>query len=45
MHRFDQRPILYPASFSWQNKKIEEQVTMLEKQAADKAAEAKAKPE
>lgn len=27
--------------FTWQNKKIEEQVEALEKQAADKAAKAK----
>jgi NAD+ synthase (glutamine-hydrolysing) len=40
-NRFDQRPILYPAMFSWQNKKIEEQVEAIEKQVADKAAKAK----
>ncbi len=41
LHRFDQRPILYPASFTWQNKKIEEMVAALERRAKEKEAEAK----
>jgi hypothetical protein len=40
LSRFDQRPILYPATFSWQNKKIEEQVLALEQAADGKPANA-----
>ncbi|KAK2769449.1 glutamine-dependent NAD(+) synthetase [Emmonsiellopsis sp. PD_33] len=33
-NRHDQRPILYPAAFAFQNKKMEEHVAALERQAA-----------
>ncbi|EEH48540.2 glutamine-dependent NAD(+) synthetase [Paracoccidioides brasiliensis Pb18] len=38
-NRHDQRPILYPASFPFQNKKIEEHVKALESQAGASAVE------
>ncbi|OAX81982.1 hypothetical protein ACJ72_03673 [Emergomyces africanus] len=38
-NRHDQRPILYPALFPFQNKKIEEHVQALERQAEASAAE------
>ncbi|PGH02600.1 hypothetical protein AJ79_07604 [Helicocarpus griseus UAMH5409] len=41
-NRHDQRPILYPASFAFQNKMIEEHVRALESQNATVAAEEKA---
>jgi hypothetical protein len=43
LSRHDQRPILYPVAFTWQNRKMEEHVQALEAQAqaqsTDKARE------
>jgi NAD+ synthase (glutamine-hydrolysing) len=39
-NRFDQRPILYPVGFEWQNRMMEEQVLALERRKEEAEAEA-----